>query len=296
MLTEHTDSDLERHERRKKDGKVEVQTAVNSAGIPMPPSKKRKLGSENDLMAPSRSAEEESVEDDVEMEDAGQAEHDEWSTEDEQITTGSGSAASEPDTEDEIAYAQRKKKSKKTAKRKFRATEPGQFGNTLEALLNTAVPGTSATPLALKPSIKRRKKEEKKEMIAKKAMEGEKRAHEEIGRITDVIGGWGGENERSLRKVAQRGGEFLFRLFPESALTLYGLASGAVVQCHPKGTSCKGVGGQWETCFTRFRETYFKRPENAWEEQENEPNPSSKRRSVSPLYHRKATNRSFRYH
>jgi hypothetical protein len=186
----------------------------NSAGIPMPPSKKRKLGSEQDLLAPSPSTEKERVGDDVEMEDAGQAEHEEWSTEDEEIGTESRSTASEPDTGDEIAYAQRKKKSKKTAKRKFRATEPGQFGSTLEALLNTSVPGTSATPLALKPSIKRRKKEEKKEMIAKKTMEGEKRTHEEIGRITDVIGGWGGENERSLRKVAQRGGEFLFRCFP----------------------------------------------------------------------------------
>ena len=29
---------------------------------------------------------------------------------------------------------------------------------------------------------------------------------EEKGRIKDVIGGWGGESERALRKVAQRGG------------------------------------------------------------------------------------------
>ena len=61
----------------KKDGKVEMQTAVNSAGIPMPPSKKRKLGSEQDLQAPPRSTEKEIVGDDVEMEDASQAEDDE---------------------------------------------------------------------------------------------------------------------------------------------------------------------------------------------------------------------------
>jgi Rrp15p len=43
---------------------------------------------------------------------------------------------------------------------------------------------------------------EKKEMIAKKTFESEKREHEEVRRVMDVIGGWGGENERSLRKVA----------------------------------------------------------------------------------------------
>ena len=30
---------------------------------------------------------------------------------------------------------------------------------------------------------------------------------EEKGRVRDVIGGWGAESERALRKVAQRGGE-----------------------------------------------------------------------------------------
>jgi hypothetical protein len=204
----------------------------------MPPSKKRNLGSEQDSPPPSRSPDKESVEDgDIEMEDAGQDEE-EWSTENEDAMTSSGS---EPDTGDEIAYAQRRKKSKKTAKRKLRATDPGQFGSTLEALLNTSVPGPTATPLALKTSIKRRRDEERKEMIAKKTLEGERREHEEIGRVTDVIGGWGGENERSLRKVAQRGGQSPFA--PPDLVLTSGLTSGAAVQCNPKGTSCQGFGG-----------------------------------------------------
>jgi len=173
----------------------------------MPPTKKRKLGLEQ--AAPIRSTDNDNVED-VDMEEAaGKAE--DWSTdEDEDMDEelGTGSAASSPDTEDEIANAQRKKKSKKTAKRKIRATEPENFGNTLEALLNTSVPGTTAAPLALKKSINKRKKDEKTEKIARKAMEGEKREHEEVGRVTDVIGGWGGESERALRKIAQRGGEY----------------------------------------------------------------------------------------
>lgn len=183
----------------------------------MPPSKRRKLGEDAETV-PVQSLDNESDED-VDMNDDG-GDAQEWSTDeegDEEMMTGS--AASSPDTENEIANAMRKKKSKKTAKRKFRATEPGQFGNTLEALLNTSVPGVSAAPLALKPSINKRKKKEKNEMIARKAHEGEKKEHEEIGRITDVIGGWGGENERALRKVAQRGVVQLFNVIQKAQAT-----------------------------------------------------------------------------
>lgn len=40
-----------------------------------------------------------------------------------------------------------------------------------------------------------------------KVMQVERKEKEEKGRIKDVIGGWGAEGERALRKVAQRGGE-----------------------------------------------------------------------------------------
>ena len=108
-----------------------------------------------------------------------------------------------PDTEDEIAAA-RVSKSKKTLKRKRRATDPSSFGATLNALLSTNAP--SSLPLSLKPSTARRRNEEKQELKAQKAHRIEKKEREDKGHISDVIGGWGGENERALRKVAQRGG------------------------------------------------------------------------------------------
>jgi hypothetical protein len=109
-----------------------------------------------------------------------------------------------PDTEDEIAEA-RFAKSKKTLKRKHRATDPSNFGATLQSLLKTNAP--SGVPLSLKPSVARRQHDEKLELKAKKLLKGERKSKEEVGRIRDVIGGWGVESERSLRKVAQRGGE-----------------------------------------------------------------------------------------
>lgn len=163
----------------------------------MPPPTKRRKIENNDR-------------EDVEMKDAEESgldrssDEDEWVSEDEH-----GSAASSsPDTDTEIALAKVAKKSKKTAKRKLRATSPTQFGQTLEALLNTSAP--AEIPLSLKPSIRRKRNEQKLEGRARKVVEMEKKEHEEIGRVRDVIGGWGGENERALRKVAQRGGE-LFR-------------------------------------------------------------------------------------
>jgi hypothetical protein len=114
------------------------------------------------------------------------------------------SSRQSPDTEDEIAEA-RLTKSKKTLKRKHRATDPSNFGATLQSLLKTDAP--SGVPLSLKPSVARRQHDEKLELKAKKLLKGERKSKEEVGRIRDVIGGWGVESERSLRKVAQRGGE-----------------------------------------------------------------------------------------
>ena len=109
-----------------------------------------------------------------------------------------------PETGDEIVAA-KASKSRKTLKRKRRATDPSSFGVTLNALLSTSTP--SSLPLSLKPSAARKRNEEKQELKAKKAQRIEKKDREDSGRITDVIGGWGGESERALRKVAQRGGE-----------------------------------------------------------------------------------------
>ena len=111
------------------------------------------------------------------------------------------------DTEDEIVEAQRNQKSKKTQKRKRRATSPSRFGAALQSLLSTNAPASQ--PLSLKPSVAKKRKDEILEVKAKRVLEGEKKEKEEKNHITDVIGGWGGESERSLRKVAQRGGEHL---------------------------------------------------------------------------------------
>ena len=107
------------------------------------------------------------------------------------------------DTSDEIAET-RTKKSRQTSKRKIRATGPSNFGATLQSLLKTDAP--SAVPLSLKPSLSRKRKDEKLELRAKKVLQVERKQKEDVGRIRDVIGVWGGESERTLRKVAQRGG------------------------------------------------------------------------------------------
>jgi hypothetical protein len=174
----------------------------------MPPTKKRKL---NEEIGVNVTKDHENVEMEVTPEPDMDEQLSSSSASEETGVSESGSEVSSLDTEAEIEISQRrKKKSKKTAKRKIRATSPSRFGNTLEALLNTSVPTTSTTtavPLALKPSVQRRIKERKDEYKTKKSVEMEKKEHEEVGRITDVIGGWGGESERALRKVAQRGGE-----------------------------------------------------------------------------------------
>ncbi|KAG8906402.1 hypothetical protein FRB99_006997 [Tulasnella sp. 403] len=122
------------------------------------------------------------------------------------------------DTETEIALANLPGKSKQTAKRKRRAVSPTPFGRTLTALLETS---TSTTrPLALRPKIAHKKNEEKLEMQARHLLRMEKRAKEEQGRIQDVIGGWGGESERALRKVAQRGVVKLFNVIQQVQSTM----------------------------------------------------------------------------
>lgn len=123
-------------------------------------------------------------------------------------SSASESEAESNDTETEIARSQ-PAKSRKTLKRKRRATSPSRFGQTLEALLETNAPSGTNTVLSLKPNVGRRQKEEKLEKSARKLLEGEKKEREETGRIKDVIGGWGMEGERSLRKVAQRGGAYI---------------------------------------------------------------------------------------
>lgn len=161
-----------------------------------PPTKRRKIENNERENVEMKGAEEPGLD--------GSSDEDEWISEDE----GGSAASSAPDTDTEIVFAMAARKSKKTAKRKIRATSPSHFGQTLEALLNTSAP--AEVPLALKPSIQRKRNEQKLEVRARKVVEMEKKEHEEIGRVRDVIGGWGGENERALRKVAQRGGE-LFR-------------------------------------------------------------------------------------
>jgi hypothetical protein len=120
-------------------------------------------------------------------------------------SSGDQSSSSEADTEDEIAQLQRQQKSQKTLKRKRRATDSTKFGAALQTLLETDAP--SGMPLSLKPSIARRRNDDKLESKARKVIQTEKKDEEDKRRIKDVIGGWGAENERALRKVAQRGGE-----------------------------------------------------------------------------------------
>ncbi|EKM61248.1 uncharacterized protein PHACADRAFT_84714 [Phanerochaete carnosa HHB-10118-sp] len=123
------------------------------------------------------------------------------------------SLPSSPDTEDEIADA-KPAKSKKTLKRKRRATDATQFGATLQSLLSTDAPSTQ--PLSLKPSIARKRNDEKLEAKGKKVLQIERKEKEEKGRVKDVIGGWGGESERALRKVAQRGVIKLFNAIQQA--------------------------------------------------------------------------------
>jgi len=150
----------------------------------MPPQKRQKLdtsGSESEQDQPLSSADE--------LE--------------EEITDAEVSDGNEDDDLDDL----KPQKSRQTSKRKIRATGGTKFGATLQHLLNTEAP--SSAPLSLKPSVARKKNDEKLEKKAKKVLQIEKKEKEDKARVRDVIGGWGGESERGLRKVAQRGGTLL---------------------------------------------------------------------------------------
>ncbi|TFK77178.1 hypothetical protein BDN72DRAFT_830342 [Pluteus cervinus] len=132
---------------------------------------------------------------------------------DAESSASSGEDIQSTDTEDEIENALHQK-SRQTSKRKRRATGNEKFGATLESLLQTEAP--SNLPLSLKPSIARKRNNEKLEEKARKVLQVEKKEKEDTARITDVIGGWGGESERALRKVAQRGVVKLFNAIQQS--------------------------------------------------------------------------------
>ncbi|KAI0687788.1 CTLH/CRA C-terminal to lish motif domain-containing protein [Cytidiella melzeri] len=147
------------------------------------------------------------------------------------VASGSEQADSEgdasADTDDEIADT-KWAKSKKTLKRKHRATDATRFGSALQSLLNTDAPST--LPLSLKPSINRKRNDEKLEAKGKKVIQVERKEKEEKGRIKDVIGGWGGESERALRKVAQRGVVKLFNVIQQSQTTAAAAEEGLKAQ------------------------------------------------------------------
>jgi hypothetical protein len=116
---------------------------------------------------------------------------------------GHEASHSSSEMEDEILLADTVK-SKKTSKRKLRATSPSQFGATLMSLLSGEP--QSEVALALEPHVVRQQKQDREKLKERKLRGETQKDAEEKGRITDVIGGWGGEGERELRKVAQRGG------------------------------------------------------------------------------------------
>lgn len=141
-------------------------------------------------------------------------------------------------TEDELEGLERKK-SKKTSKRKIRATGASTFGATLQSLLTTNAP--SSAPLSLKPSIARKHNDQKLELKAKRVLQIEKKEKEDKRRIKDPIGGWGGESERALRKVAQRGGTRCCS-FSFNACPLRFSDSCKTLQCYPAIPSNRGSG------------------------------------------------------
>ncbi|KAJ7038287.1 CTLH/CRA C-terminal to lish motif domain-containing protein [Mycena alexandri] len=133
------------------------------------------------------------------------------SDEDDSDASGGFSAS---DSDDEHIEGMKPQKSRQTKKRKIRASGTTTFGATLQSLLSTDAP--SALPLSLKPSLGRKRNDEKLELRAKKVLQVERKEKEDKGRIVDVIGGWGGESERALRKVAQRGVVKLFNVIQQS--------------------------------------------------------------------------------
>jgi hypothetical protein len=134
---------------------------------------------------------------------SSEEQHDDHHSSSEEDWSDASSNDNSQNSIDEITDV-RRQKSHQTSKRKIRATRSSTFGATLQSLLHTDAP--SDLPLSLKPSIARQRNDEKLESRARKVLQVEKKEKEDKGRIKDVIGGWGGESERALRKVAQRGG------------------------------------------------------------------------------------------
>ncbi|SJL05477.1 uncharacterized protein ARMOST_08845 [Armillaria ostoyae] len=136
---------------------------------------------------------------------------------DDELADESGSddfaSASDENSDDDIQNL-KPQKSRQTKKRKIRATAPSTFGTALQSLLGTDAP--SALPLSLKPSVARKRNDEKLESKAKKVLQVEKKEKEDKGRIRDIYGGWGAESERALRKVAQRGVVKLFNVIQQA--------------------------------------------------------------------------------
>ena len=125
--------------------------------------------------------------------------------------------------------------------RKRRATSPSTFGSLLTNLLSTDASTSKHAPapdassskkskksksnselqssniLSLAPSIKKTISARQLETRARKVLLVSRQEKEDKGRVKDVIGGWGGredgvggqEWERSLRKVAQKGGQYI---------------------------------------------------------------------------------------
>jgi hypothetical protein len=148
-------------------------------------------------------------------------------SEDERLNlSGDFSESSFDDHEDEEIQDLKPQKSRQTSKRKLRATGNSNFGATLQSLLDTNTPST--LPLSLKPSIARKRNDEKLELRAKKILQIEKKEKEDKARVKDVIGGWGGESERALRKVAQRGVVKLFNVIQQSQTSVSAAADKAI--------------------------------------------------------------------
>ncbi|KAH6917479.1 Rrp15p-domain-containing protein [Coprinopsis sp. MPI-PUGE-AT-0042] len=168
----------------------------------MPPLKRRKLSDDEESHEDAENA----VSDDEELASLSEA--------------SAAESGGNPDGEDSDLDMDdlKRQKSKKTMKRKIRATGASTFGATLQNLLQTEAP--SSLPLSLKPSIARKHQDTKLELKAKKVLQLEKKEQEDKRRIKDVIGGWGGESERALRKVAQRGVVKLFNAIQQSQNTV----------------------------------------------------------------------------
>ncbi|KAH8917188.1 hypothetical protein BT69DRAFT_1191486, partial [Atractiella rhizophila] len=100
-----------------------------------------------------------------------------------------------------------------TEKPKARALSPTSFGASLTHLLSLPAPPSHVphtAPSHLLPRAKGSPKPSKLEKEARSLVRQEKRELAERGWVSDVIGGWAGEREKRLRRLAQKG---VVRLF-----------------------------------------------------------------------------------